>query len=111
LHAIGASVGHGGIIAFDEHTSVPELVEHIFSFGAFESCGKCTPCRIGSGRIERIFRAIVKSGTVPVANLSEFEQLVTALKWTSLCGHGGGLGEFAESVLSYYRDDLAPCFK
>jgi NADH:ubiquinone oxidoreductase subunit F (NADH-binding) len=111
LHAIGASVGHGGIVAFDEHTSIPELVGHVFSFGAFESCGKCTPCRIGSGRIEKIFGAIVKSGAVPIAKFSEFEQLVTALKWTSLCGHGGGLGEFAESVLRYYREDLAPCFR
>ena len=111
LHAIGASVGHGGIVAFDESTSIPELVEHVFSFGAFESCGKCTPCRIGSGRIEKIFRDIVKSGAMPAANFSEFERLVTALKWTSLCGHGGGLGEFAESVLRYYRDDLASCLR
>ena len=111
LHAIGASVGHGGIVAFDEHTSIPELVEHVFSFGAFESCGKCTPCRIGSGRVEQIFQGIVKSRAVAATNFSEFEQLTTALKWTSLCGHGGGLGEFAESILRYYRDDLARCFK
>ncbi len=111
LHAIGSSVGHGGIVAFDEHTSIPELVEHVFSFGAFESCGKCTPCRIGARRVEEIFQRIVKSSRAPAANFSEFEQLVTALKWTSLCGHGGGLGEFAESVLRYYRDDLASCFR
>jgi NADH:ubiquinone oxidoreductase subunit F (NADH-binding) len=111
LHAIGASVGHGGIVAFDEHTSIPELVEHVFSFGAFESCGKCTPCRIGARRVEEIFGRIVNSGAAPTANFSEFERLVTALKWTSLCGHGGGLGEFAESILRYYRDDLTPCFK
>jgi formate dehydrogenase iron-sulfur subunit len=111
LHAIGASVGHGGIVAFDEHTSIPELFEHVFSFGAYESCGKCTPCRIGARRIEQIFERIVRSGTAPAANFSELEQLVTALQWTSLCGHGGGLGEFAESALRYYRDDLAPCFK
>lgn len=111
LHAIGASVGHGGIIAFDEHTSIPELVGHVFSFGAYESCGKCTPCRIGARRIQQIFERILKSGTAPAANFSEFEQLVTALKWTSLCGHGGGLGEFAESALRCYRDDLTPCFK
>jgi formate dehydrogenase iron-sulfur subunit len=110
LHAIGASVGHGGIVAFDEHTSIPELVHHVFAFGTFESCGKCTPCRLGSGRIEKNFRHIVKSGAAPATNFSELEQLVTALKWTSLCGHGGGLGEFAESVLRYYRDDLASCF-
>jgi formate dehydrogenase iron-sulfur subunit len=111
LHAIGASVGHGGIVAFDRHTSIPELVEHVFSFGAYESCGKCTPCRIGSGRIEKIFEEITDSGAAPAANFSEFEQLVTALKWTSLCGHGVGLGEFADSVLRYYRDDLTPCFR
>ena len=111
LHAIGASVGHGGLVAFDQHTSIPELVEHVFSFGAYESCGKCTPCRIGARRIEEIFARIVKRGSVPAENLSEFEQLVTALRWTSLCGHGGGLGEFAESILRYYRDDLASCFK
>ena len=110
LHAIGASVGHGGIVAFDEHTSIPELVHHVFSFGAYESCGKCTPCRVGSGHIEKIFGDIVKSGAVPATNFSEFEQLVRALKWTSLCGHGGGLGEFAESVLRHYRNDLASCF-
>jgi len=111
LHAIGASVGHGGIVAFDERTSIPELVHHVFSFGAYESCGKCTPCRIGSRRIEEIFDRIVNSGAAPASNFSEWERLVAALKWTSLCGHGGGLGEFAESVLRYYRDDLAPCFR
>jgi NADH:ubiquinone oxidoreductase subunit F (NADH-binding) len=111
LHAIGASVGHGGIVAFDEHTSIPELVHHVFSFGAYESCGKCTPCRIGSRRVEEIFQRILNSGGASAADSSEWEQLVAALKWTSLCGHGGGLGEFAESVLRYYRDDLAPCFK
>ncbi len=111
LHAIGASVGHGGVVAFDEHTSIAELVHHVFSFGAYESCGKCTPCRIGSRRVEEIFGEIVSSGGTSAANSSEWEQLVTALKWTSLCGHGGGLGEFAESVLRYYQEDLAPCFK
>jgi formate dehydrogenase iron-sulfur subunit len=111
LHAIGASVGHGGIVAFDEHTSIPELVHHVFSFGAYESCGECTPCRLGSGRIEEIFGRIVNSGAAPRANSAEWQKIITALKMTSLCGHGGGLGEFGESVLRYYRDDLEPCFK
>jgi NADH:ubiquinone oxidoreductase subunit F (NADH-binding) len=111
LHAIGASVGHGGVVAFDERTSIPALVQHVFSFGAYESCGKCTPCRIGSGRVEEIFGEIVSAGVTTAANFSECQQLITALKMTSLCGHGGGLGEFAESVLRYYREELAPCFK
>jgi NADH:ubiquinone oxidoreductase subunit F (NADH-binding) len=111
LHAIGASVGHGGIVAFDEHTSIPELVHHVFSFGAYESCGECTPCRLGGRRVEEIFTRIVNSGAVTAANFTELRQIVTALKMTSLCGHGGGLGEFADSVLRYYRDDLEPWLK
>jgi formate dehydrogenase iron-sulfur subunit len=111
LHAVGASVGHGGIVAFDQHTSIPELVHHVFSFGAYESCGECTPCRLGSRRVEEIFAGIVNSGAATAANFTESRQIVTALKMTSLCGHGGGLGEFADSVLRYYRDDLEPCFK
>jgi formate dehydrogenase iron-sulfur subunit len=111
LHAIGASVGHGGVVAFDERTSIPALVQHVFSFGACESCGKCTPCRIGSRRVENIFEEIVNSGATAAADFSEWQQLVAALKMTSLCGHGSGLGEFAESALRYYREELAPCFK
>jgi len=111
LHAIGASVGHGGIVAFDEHTSIPELAHHVFSFGAYESCGECTPCRIGSRRVEEIFGGIVSSGAAPAASFAEAQDIVAALKMTSLCGHGGGLGEFADSVLRYYRDALEPCFK
>ena len=48
--AVGAALGHGGVVAFDEHTSIAELVHHVFAFGAYESCGKCTPCRVGSAR-------------------------------------------------------------
>ena len=66
LRAIGASVGHGGVIAIDEHTSIPELIHHVFSFAAYESCGKCTPCRLGASRLEEIFRSIVggRAGTI-----------------------------------------------
>jgi NADH:ubiquinone oxidoreductase subunit F (NADH-binding) len=110
LHAIGAGVGHGGIVAFDEHTSIAELVHHVFSFGAYESCGECTPCRIGSRRVEEIFRRIVDTGAAPIQDFAELQQIVPALKMTTLCGHGGGLGEFADSVLRYYRDALEPCF-
>lgn len=110
LHAIGASVGHGGIVAFDERTSIPELVHHVFAFAAYESCGECTPCRIGSRRIEEIFGRVLDSGAAPPTDFVELKQIVTALKMTSLCGHGGGLGEFADSVLRYYPDALELCF-
>jgi NADH:ubiquinone oxidoreductase subunit F (NADH-binding) len=110
LAAIGAGVGHGGVVAFDEHTSIPDLVEHVFSFGAYESCGKCTPCRSGSGRIEDIFTNAI-AGDATKADLQECRDLVTALKLASLCGHGTGLARFAESILRYYPTEIEPCFK
>ena len=110
LAAIGAGVGHGGVVAFDEHTSIPDLVEHVFSFGAYESCGKCTPCRSGSGRIEEIFTHAL-AGDATKADLQECRDLVTALKLASLCGHGTGLARFAESILRYYPTEIEPCFK
>jgi len=106
LRAIGASLGHGGVIAFDERTTILELVHHVFEFGAFESCGRCTPCRLGA-------RAIADAtGAEASARLDEsaFERLVHALSRTSLCGLGTGLGEFATSVLADYREELATCF-
>jgi NADH:ubiquinone oxidoreductase subunit F (NADH-binding) len=110
LGAIGAGVGHGGVVAFDEHTSIPALVEHVFSFGAYESCGKCTPCRSGSGRVEEIFANAV-AGDATRADLRECRDLVAALKLASLCGHGTGLARFAESILRYYPQEIEPCFK
>ncbi len=110
LAAIGAGVGHGGVVAFDEHTSIPDLMEHVFSFGAYESCGKCTPCRSGSGRVEEIFTNAL-GGDATKADLQECRELVTALKLASLCGHGTGLARFAESILRYYPTEIEPCFK
>jgi formate dehydrogenase iron-sulfur subunit len=111
LHGIHASVGHGGIVAFDEHTSIPQLMHHVFSFGAYESCGKCTPCRLGSRRAEQILRRFLAPGTASQAEDHEFTDLVAALRLTSLCGLGTGLAEFAESARLYYAAELEPCFK
>jgi NADH:ubiquinone oxidoreductase subunit F (NADH-binding) len=110
LHAIGASVGHGGIVAFDEHTSIAELIHHVFQFGSFESCGKCTPCRLGSRRIEEIFAQVLKTRSGSARDRIEWREILSALSMTSLCGLGTGLGEFAESILRYYSKELEACF-
>jgi NADH:ubiquinone oxidoreductase subunit F (NADH-binding) len=104
LRAVGASVGHGGIVAFDERTSIADLVHHVFEFGASESCGKCTPCRLGSRRIEEIFRA-------GKGRRSEVNEVVSALRTTSLCGLGTGLAEFADSVARHYPEEFAACLE
>jgi NADH:ubiquinone oxidoreductase subunit F (NADH-binding) len=111
LRSVHASVGHGGIVAFDEHTSIPELMHHVFSFGAYESCGKCTPCRLGSRRVEQIFERILKSGHARQSEHHEYRDILTALRLTSLCGLGSGLAEFAESARHYFPADMKRCFK
>jgi formate dehydrogenase iron-sulfur subunit len=110
LRAIGASVGHGGVVAFDERTSIGALVHHVFEFGAFESCGKCTPCRLGARRIEGIFRQIMTGAPASVADHDEWQELIRTLAATSLCGHGSGLAEFAASIVRHYPTELRACF-
>jgi NADH:ubiquinone oxidoreductase subunit F (NADH-binding) len=110
LHAIHAGVGHGGVVAFDKHTSIPELVHHVFSFAAYESCGKCTPCRLGGRRGEEIFQSILGHGPAGPAEQSEWDDIISALRLTSLCGLGTGLAEFAETLRLYYGAELEQCF-
>ncbi len=111
LHAIGAAVGHGGVIAFDDATPIAALVHHVLSFGAYESCGKCTPCRLGTRRLERIFaQAAGLAGGEPIAR-AEVMELISALRRASLCGHGVGLGEFADSALRHFGKELDACWK
>jgi formate dehydrogenase iron-sulfur subunit len=107
LQAAGAAVGHGGVIAFADDTSIPEIVEQLFRFGAYESCGKCTPCRLGSLRIERMFSGVVHGQP---ADRDTWSSVIHALAQASLCGHGRGLAEFARSIERYYPEELAACF-
>lgn len=106
LRGIGATVGHGGVIAFNEHTTIPELIEYIFSFAAFESCGKCTPCRLGTRRVQRLFENILLSHRPLKDGRREWDELIAALKLTSLCGLGTGVAEFAESISRHYEREL-----
>jgi len=109
LREIGAGVGHGGVVAFDDRTSILELAHHVFSFGAYESCGKCTPCRLGSPRVEQLFAMTRQSGKHLEDAVPEFNAIVGALTQASLCGHGTGLGGFAASLGRYYRKELEGC--
>jgi formate dehydrogenase iron-sulfur subunit len=108
LRAIGASVGHGGVVAFDERTSIAELAHHVFAFGAYESCGKCTPCRLGTRRLAE--RAAAAAAGSPSAARHEWRALIQALASASLCGHGTGLADFALSLERHYPQEIAQCF-
>jgi formate dehydrogenase iron-sulfur subunit len=108
MQSIGCAVGHGGVIAFDERTSIAELIAEVFRFGAFESCGKCTPCREGSHEIATEFEAVLCGKRM---DRSRWHALVDALEQTSLCGHGRGLAEFAQALERHYPQEVAACLK
>lgn len=111
LARIGAGVGHGGVIAFDERTSIAELLHHVFEFAAFESCGKCTPCRLGSRELEQMFRRVIEAGLASAVERQSLIEITSALEMTSLCGLGTGLADFAKSAGRYYAEELESCFR
>ena len=110
MRAIGASVGHGGIVAFSQDTRMIDLLAHVFAFGAHESCGKCTPCRLGARALQRRFAHCASGGSLTPAEAEEARATLAALRATSLCGHGTGLGEFADSLIAKFGKELEPCF-
>jgi formate dehydrogenase iron-sulfur subunit len=83
----GAILGHGGIVVFDETTNMVELARHYMEFTADESCGKCTPCRIGSVRAREILDGI-HQGRGLNGDLALLTDLCDTMKQTSLCALG-----------------------
>jgi formate dehydrogenase iron-sulfur subunit len=105
LSGIGALLGHGGIVAFDDTVDMAAMARFAMEFCATESCGKCTPCRIGSTRgvevIDRIRYGIDRPG-----NLRLLEDLCETMVEGSLCGLGGMTPFPVRSVLRHFRDDF-----
>jgi NADH:ubiquinone oxidoreductase subunit F (NADH-binding)/NADH:ubiquinone oxidoreductase subunit E len=96
----GCMVGHGGILAFDDHTDMRALARHLLHFGASESCGKCFPCRIGLKRAHEMFRDDT------AVERDQLEQLLEALELGSLCAHGSGMPAPIRSLLEHFPDEL-----
>lgn len=107
LHAIGCAVGHGGVIAFADDSPIAAIIAEVFRFGAGESCGKCTPCHLGSPELAHSFEAVLAGEKMP---RQRWRELIDALAAGSLCGHGRGLAEFALAIERHYPQELATCF-
>ena len=84
----GAILGHGGIVVYDDSTDMVDLARHFMAFTADESCGKCTPCRIGSVRGRELLE-LIQSGRAQAADLALLAELGETMKATSLCALGG----------------------
>ncbi len=104
--AIGAMLGHGGIVAFDDTVDMAEQARYAMEFCAIESCGKCTPCRIGSTRgVEVIDR--IRAGIERDKNIETLHDLCNTLRFGSLCALGGLTPDPVVSALKYFAEDFA----
>ena len=103
---IGAMIGHGGIVVFDDTTNMAHQARFAMEFCAIESCGKCTPCRIGSVRgVEVIDRMI--AGVERDENYDLLVELCDTMEDASLCAMGGMTPFPVRSVLKYFAEDFA----
>ena len=105
--AIGAMLGHGGIVVFDDTVDMGEQAEFAMQFCAHESCGKCTPCRIGSVRGVEVIQRI-RRGESAEENLVLLEDLCETLELGSLCALGGLTPMPVRSVMQHFAPDLNP---
>ncbi len=103
---IGAMIGHGGIVVFDDTVNMARQARFAMEFCALESCGKCTPCRIGSTRgVEVIDRMI--AGIDREENYDLLVELCDTMEGASLCAMGGMTPYPVRSVLKYFAEDFS----
>ncbi|MFF3377621.1 formate dehydrogenase beta subunit [Streptomyces sp. NPDC002680] len=101
----GAMLGHGGIVVFDDSVDMAAQARFAMEFCAEESCGKCTPCRVGSVRGVEVIDKIV-AGTHPDENLALLEDLCDLMTDGSLCAMGGLTPMPVRSALTHFPDDF-----
>ncbi len=104
LLAIGSMMGSGGLIVMDEDTCMVDIAKFFLEFTVDESCGKCTPCRIGTRRLLEILDKIT-SGNGTMEDLDKLEELSQYIKDNSLCGLGQTAPNPVLSTLHFFRDE------
>lgn len=104
LIAIGSMMGSGGLIVMDEDTCMVDIAKFFLEFTVEESCGKCTPCRIGTRRLYQLLEKIT-SGKGELSDLDKIEELCLHMKSTSLCALGQSAPNPVLSTLKYFRDE------
>ncbi len=100
-----AMVGHGGVVVFDDSADMARLARFSMEFGAVESCGKCTPCRVGTTRAYETIDRII-AGRDPEANRALLEDLCETMIHGSLCAHGGLIPYPVLSALEHFPEDF-----
>ncbi|MBE6765677.1 MAG: NADH-quinone oxidoreductase subunit NuoF [Ruminococcaceae bacterium] len=104
LAEIGTMIGSGGLIVMDEDNCMVDIAKFFLDFTVDESCGKCTPCRVGTRRMYEILEKIT-SGKGEMEDLDKLEELAEYIKENSLCGLGQTAPNPVLSTLRYFRDE------
>lgn len=104
LIAIGSMMGSGGLIVMDETTCMVDIAKFFLEFTVDESCGKCTPCRIGTKRLLEMLEKIT-SGNGTMEDLDKMEKLCYYIKENALCGLGQTAPNPVLSTLHFFRDE------
>ena len=105
----GFLLGHASVVCIPENFPIINFLEHLFDFAAYESCGKCFPCRLGTKRGHELFQK---------ANTSDYkinrvllDDLLETLQEGSLCAHGGGIPLPVKNALHYFEEELNDYFE
>jgi formate dehydrogenase iron-sulfur subunit len=98
-------IGHAGVVVFDDTVNMAEQARFAMEFCAIESCGKCTPCRIGSVRGMEVVDRIM-AGTAVDANLALLEDLCSTMRLGSLCALGGFVPFPVLSAIRHFPEDF-----
>lgn len=104
LIELGAMMGSGGLIVMDEDTCMVDIAKFFLEFTVDESCGKCTPCRLGTRRMKDILEKITLGKGV-ISDIDELETLARDIKASSLCALGQTAPNPVLSTLRYFRDE------
>ena len=104
LLAIGSMMGSGGLIVMDEDTCMVDIAKFFLEFTVDESCGKCTPCRIGTRRLYQLIDRITK-GKADMDDIEKIRELCAHMKSTSLCALGQTTPNPVISTMRYFEDE------
>ena len=118
LSSIGSMMGSGGMLVLDDSDCMVDICKFFLEFTVYESCGKCTPCRIGNKRLLELLTKIT-DGKATLKDLDNLKELATTIKNTSLCGLGkcapnpilSTLNNFYDEYLSHVVDKKCPAGK
>ncbi len=104
----GFLLGHASVVSVPADYPIMKFIEHLFDFAAYESCGKCFPCRLGTKRGQELAEKALTSDYKIDKKL--FTDLLTTLEQGSLCAHGGGIPLPVRNALQYFDDELRQYF-